>query len=161
MAEKRYHITLKELCGQWTTLIGMFMYICSVALLCLTLCDPVDWGPPGSSMEFSGQEYWSGLSFSTPANLLNPRVEPMALGSPALAGASFTTLPSGKPPECLWVHLRCPLGMVMGGGGLCREVGFCICVQMQKPEKCGLFRLRNSEKHEITWRYCPSLFLPF
>ena len=37
MAEKRYHITLKELCGQWTTLIGMFMYICSVALLCPTL----------------------------------------------------------------------------------------------------------------------------
>ena len=32
-----------------------------VAQLCLTICDPVNCSPPGSSsMEFSKQEYWSG-----------------------------------------------------------------------------------------------------
>ena len=33
------------------------------------------------SMEFSRQEYWSGLSFSSPGNLPDPGIEP---GSPAL-----------------------------------------------------------------------------
>ena len=33
----------------------------SATQLCLTLCDLMDCGPPGSSvMEFSRQEYWSG-----------------------------------------------------------------------------------------------------
>ena len=32
--------------------------------LCPTLCNPMDYGPPGSlSMEFSWQEYWHGLPF--------------------------------------------------------------------------------------------------
>ena len=32
--------------------------------LCLTLCDPMDWSPQTPlPMEFSRQEYWSGLSF--------------------------------------------------------------------------------------------------
>ena len=35
-----------------------------VVQLCLTLCDPMDCSPPGSSvMAFSRQEYWSGLPF--------------------------------------------------------------------------------------------------
>ena len=33
------------------------------------------------SMEFSRQEYWSGLPFSSPEDLPNPGIEPM---SPAL-----------------------------------------------------------------------------
>ena len=34
---------------------------------CLTLCDPVDCSPPGSSVHgFSRQEYWSGLPFPSP-----------------------------------------------------------------------------------------------
>ena len=40
------------------------------------------------SMEFSRQEYWSGLPFPIPRDLPNPGVEPM---SPALAGGFFTT----------------------------------------------------------------------
>ena len=42
------------------------------ALLSLTLCNP---------MEFSRQEYWSGLPFPPPGNLPDPGIEPM---SPAL-----------------------------------------------------------------------------
>ena len=38
---------------------------------CPTLCDPMDHGPPGSSvpMGFSRQEHWSGLPFPSPRNL--------------------------------------------------------------------------------------------
>ena len=37
------------------------------------------------SMEFSRQEYWSGLSCSPPGDLLDPGIKPMPLMSPALA----------------------------------------------------------------------------
>ena len=43
------------------------------------------------SMEFSRQEYWSGLPFSTPGDLANHGIEPASLESPALAGRFFTT----------------------------------------------------------------------
>ena len=45
------------------------------------------------SVEFSRQEYWSGLPFLTPGHLPNPEIEPT---SPALAGRFFTTMPLGK-----------------------------------------------------------------
>ena len=43
-------------------------------------------------MEFSRQEYWSGLSFPSPEDLPNPGIEP---GAPALQADA---LPS-EPPE--------------------------------------------------------------
>ena len=43
------------------------------------------------SIEFSRQEYWSGLPFPPPGNLPNPGIEPTFLISPALAGGFFTT----------------------------------------------------------------------
>ena len=39
-------------------------------------------------MEFSKQEYWSGLPFPSPGDLPDPGIEPR---SPALAGRFFTT----------------------------------------------------------------------
>ena len=45
------------------------------------------------SVEFSRQEYWSGLSFPSPGNLPDPGIEPM---SPALAGGLLTSEPPGK-----------------------------------------------------------------
>ena len=69
---------------------------CSVAQLCLTLCDPhgleAHWAP--LSMEISRQEYWSGLPFPPPGDLPHPGTEPT---SPALAGRFFTTVSLGKP----------------------------------------------------------------
>ena len=44
------------------------------------------------SMEFSRQEYWSGLPFPL-EDLPDPGIEP---ASPALAGGFFTTEPPGK-----------------------------------------------------------------
>ena len=49
------------------------------------------------SMEFSRQEYWSGLPFPSPGELLDPGIEPVSPVSPALAGGFFITVPPGKP----------------------------------------------------------------
>ena len=46
------------------------------------------------SMGFPRQEYWSGLPFPSPGDLLNPGIEPT---SPALAGGVFTIESTGKP----------------------------------------------------------------
>ena len=44
-------------------------------------------------MEFSRQDYWSGLLFYSPGDLPNQEIKPE---SPALAGRLFTTAPPGK-----------------------------------------------------------------
>ena len=43
------------------------------------------------SMEFSKQEYWSGLPWPPPGDLPYPGFQPASLMSPALAGRFFTT----------------------------------------------------------------------
>jgi len=48
-------------------------------------------------MEFSRQEYWSGLLCPPPGDLPDPGIKPMSPASPALAGGFFTTEPPGKP----------------------------------------------------------------
>ena len=51
-----------------------------------TLCNPIDYSPPGSSvLEFSKQEYWNRLLFPPPGDLPNPGIKPTSLASPALA----------------------------------------------------------------------------
>ena len=49
------------------------------------------------SMEFSSQEYWSGLPFPPPWALPDPWIEPASPVVLALAGGFFTTEPPGKP----------------------------------------------------------------
>ena len=46
------------------------------------------------SMEFSRQEYWSGLQFPSPGDLPNPGIEPSFL---ALQADSLPIEPLGKP----------------------------------------------------------------
>ena len=41
-------------------------------------------------MGFPRQEYWSGLPFPSPEDLLDPGIKTASLGSPALAGKIFT-----------------------------------------------------------------------
>ena len=56
-----------------------------VVRLCPTLATP--WSVAHQaplSMEFSRQEYWSGLPFHSPGNLPNPGIEPESPASPAL-----------------------------------------------------------------------------
>ena len=62
-------------------------------------------------VEFSRQEYCSGLPFPPPGDLLYPRIKPASLASPALAGGFFTTGPpvfagiSGFEPFLLMINI--------------------------------------------------------
>ena len=61
---------------------------------CLTLCDPMDCSLPGSSVYGILQArilLQNGLSCPPPGDLPDPRIEPTALMSPALAGGFFTS----------------------------------------------------------------------
>ena len=49
-----------------------------------------DCSPPGFSVEFPRQEYWSGLLFPSGGDFPDPGIEPT---SPELAGRFFTTEP--------------------------------------------------------------------
>ena len=70
----------------------------SVAQLCPTLCNPIDCTPQASLfMEFSRQEYWSGLPFPTSGDHPSLGIEPTSSASPELAGRFFTAGPPGKP----------------------------------------------------------------
>ena len=54
------------------------------------------------SMEFSRQEYWTGLPFPTPGGLQTQGWHHAnLLTSPVLAGKFFTTMPPGKPSVIL------------------------------------------------------------
>jgi len=48
-------------------------------------------------MEFSRQQYWSGLPFPPPGDLPDEGTELTSLVSPALAGRFFTTALHRKP----------------------------------------------------------------
>ena len=52
------------------------------------------------SMEFSRQEYWSGLPFPPPGVIPDPGIEP---GSPSLQADSLPSEPPGKPMPSLVV----------------------------------------------------------
>ena len=64
--------------------LSLFCHLCVCAQsvrLFATLC----YSPPESSaMEFSRQEYWSGLPLPPPEDVPNPGIEPMSLISLAL-----------------------------------------------------------------------------
>ena len=53
-----------------------------------------------ASMEFSRQEYWSGLSFPFPGDLPNPGIEPRSL---ALQADALPFEPPGKPTKFKYV----------------------------------------------------------
>ena len=62
---------------------------------CLTLCDPVNCSPPGSSVHGIFQaRTLEWVAIPTPGDLPEPGIEPT---SPTLAGRFFTIAPPGKP----------------------------------------------------------------
>ena len=64
------------------------------------LCNPMDWSPP-VSVEFSRQEYWSGVSFPSSEDLPDPGIKPR---SPALQADALPSEPPGKHQES--THFR-------------------------------------------------------
>ena len=62
---------------------------CLVPTRVQLFCNPMDYSPPGSSVPgILQEEYWSGLSFSSPGDLPTPGIKHV---SPALAGGFFIT----------------------------------------------------------------------
>ena len=70
------------------------MCVCVLVLLFATLWTIAHQAP--LFMEFSRQEYWSGLSSPTPRDLPDPGIELASPVSPVLAGRFFATAPPGK-----------------------------------------------------------------
>ena len=65
---------------------------CVCAHLCPTLCHPMDYSPPGSSVHgISQARILEWVTISTPGDLPDPRIEPVSLMSPVSAGGFFTT----------------------------------------------------------------------
>ena len=88
-----------------------------VTHLCPTLCDPTPWTVAQQaplSVEFSRQEYRSGLPFLSPGDLPDPEIEP---GSVALQADSLPSEPPGKSEEksyqTPWAVL--PTSLTLGG----------------------------------------------
>ena len=77
------------------------MYICLVAQLCPTFCNPMNCNPPGCSVHGIFQEHLleKYFLFLPPGNL------PISLASSALAGRFFTTAPLGKSSVCACVYV--------------------------------------------------------
>ena len=67
---------------------------------CPTLSNAMDCQAP-LSMEFSKQEYRSGLPFPSPGDFPHPGIKPGSLTSPAPAGRFFTTSATGKSSDQL------------------------------------------------------------
>ena len=85
-------ILLSDLC------VCVHTHVCVQS--CATLRDPMNYSLLAPlSMELSRQEYQSGLPFPTLRDPPDPGIEPASLGSPALAGGFFTTVPPGKPSK--------------------------------------------------------------
>ena len=61
------------------------------------------------SMEFSRQEYWSGLPFPSPGDLPKPGIKP---GSPALQADGLTSEPPGKPTFLL-ILIQCSVRHIL------------------------------------------------
>ena len=73
-------------------------HYCLVAKLCPTLCDPTDVAHQAPlSLGFPSQEYWSGLAFPSPVDLLNSKTEPELPASPALQADSLPLSNHGRP----------------------------------------------------------------
>ena len=61
--------------------------------LCLTLCNPMDCSPPGSSVQGILQaRILEWVAMPSPGDLPDPGIKHMSLTSPVLAGRFFTTL---------------------------------------------------------------------
>ena len=96
--------------------INKEVVVALVVQSCPTVCNPINVACQAPvSMEFSRQEYWSGLPFPSAVDLSDPGIKP---GSPALAGGYFTT-------SATW---ETQVGMC----GVC----VCVCVCVLVAQSC-------------------------
>ena len=108
----------------WPQSSCQFFHVLRCAQVCLTLCDPVNCSPPGSSVHGSLQ-----------ARVLEWAATPSSRGSSPprdqtqvshIAGSFFTPEPPGKPDDMGWV--ACPFSSRSSRPGNCTSVS-CIAGQ--------------------------------
>ena len=91
------NITGRNVRREGCLLLQRLICVCVHTQWCPSHCNPVDCSPLAPpSMEFSRQEYWSGLPFPSPGDLSDLGTESVSPASPALTGEFFTTKPPGK-----------------------------------------------------------------
>ena len=91
--KEKKEISQNNLTAHSSLKFGLWKLQFSSVQSCPTLCNPMDYQAP-LSMEFSRQEYWSGLPFPSPGDLPNPGMEPV---SPALQEDALPSEPPGMP----------------------------------------------------------------
>ena len=87
--ESRCHPSMRP---EVLTLYVSYKCVCPLPQLCLILCDPMAYSPPGSSAHGILQARileWVAIPF--PGDLPNPEIKPVSLMFPALAGGFFAT----------------------------------------------------------------------
>ena len=88
------------ICVQYDVQIAQIFHLCVLSRSVVSDSFATPWTVAHQAplyVEFSSQEYWSGLPFPPPGDLPDPGIEPVSLVSSAWAGGFFTTLPLGKP----------------------------------------------------------------
>ena len=83
------------LCPFSTTSLGLPL-LCFVTESCLTLCDPINCSPPGSSVDEDSTSKNTGVPCPPPEDLPNPGIKPR---SPSLQADSLLSEPPGKPND--------------------------------------------------------------
>ena len=97
--------------GPHACLVLRILHVCACALSVM-FDSAIPWTVAHQaplSMGFSSQEYWSGLPYPPPEDLLDPVIGPISLMSPVLAGGFFTTSTTweAQPPQSVKVAQSC------------------------------------------------------
>ena len=79
-----------SLARAWSSQVVVCVRVCARAQLCPTLCNPLDWSPPGSSIHGIFQaRIQNGLPFPPPGDLPDPGIKPTSPLSAALQADSL------------------------------------------------------------------------
>ena len=105
-------INLRPLLGvilAWWVSYRLCVCVCLLTQSCPTLCGPMDWGPPGSSVHGIFQartQEWVAIPFSRGSSWFG--IEP---GFPTLQTDSLPSDPPGKPIQASWVQPMAALSL--------------------------------------------------
>ena len=117
-------------------LVCVCVCVCSVAQSCPTLCDPMDYSPPGSSVHGTSKARilaWVAISFSM--RFSQPVTKPMLLASPILVARFFIT-------SATWETQR----------ALITDFFPMICIEISV---CNKADGSSSVSSHILWHVCP------
>ena len=85
------------LCSRFYSSPFFFSFVCVCVQLCLTLRDPMDYSPPGSSVHRIFQaRILEWVAVFSPGDLPNPGLEPMSPVSPALQADDLPLVHQGS-----------------------------------------------------------------